>query len=74
MPGVILEQQRPRGRQISSEKCGDQLLIVAATTNRLHFGRPQSGEENQYIRFAYSGINVPDIVDGLARLKDWAES
>ncbi len=43
-------------------------------TNRLHFGRPQSGEENQYIRFAYSGINVPDIVDGLARLKDWAES
>jgi aspartate/methionine/tyrosine aminotransferase len=43
-------------------------------TNRLHFGRPLPGEENQYIRFAYSGINTDDIQEGLALLKDWAEA
>ncbi|RLE16682.1 MAG: aspartate aminotransferase, partial [Actinobacteria bacterium] len=42
-------------------------------TNRLHFGRELEGEQNKYIRLAYSGINVPDIEEGLALLKDWAE-
>ena len=36
---------------------------------RLHFGRALPGETNRYIRFAYSGIDVPDIRDGLAKLK-----
>ncbi len=43
-------------------------------TNRLHFGRPLPGEQNKYIRFAYSGINTDDIQEGLALLKDWAEA
>jgi len=43
-------------------------------TNRLHFGRPVPGETDQYIRFAYSGINPDDIQEGLALLKDWAEA
>jgi aspartate/methionine/tyrosine aminotransferase len=43
-------------------------------TNRLHFGRPLPGEQNKYIRFAYSGINTDDIREGLALLKDWAEA
>jgi len=43
-------------------------------TNRLHFGRPLPDEQNQYIRFAYSGINTDDIQEGLALLKDWAEA
>ena len=43
-------------------------------TNRLHFGRALPGEENQYIRFAYSGINPDDIQEGLALFKDWAEA
>lgn len=38
---------------------------------REHFGRRQPGEERQYIRLAYSGIDVADIRDGLGRLRDW---
>lgn len=41
---------------------------------RRHFGRPQPGEARQYIRLAYSGINTPDIREGLAKLKTWAEA
>jgi aspartate/methionine/tyrosine aminotransferase len=43
-------------------------------TNRLHFGREQPNEPNKYIRFAYSGIDVPDIEEGLGLFKEWAES
>ena len=43
-------------------------------TNRLHFGREQPNEPNKYIRFAYSGIDVPDIEEGLGLFKAWAES
>ena len=42
-------------------------------TSRIHFGRELAGEPNKYIRLAYSGINVPDIEEGLGLLKDWAE-
>jgi aspartate/methionine/tyrosine aminotransferase len=43
-------------------------------TNRLHFGREQPNEHNKYIRFAYSGIDVPDIEEGISLFKEWAES
>ena len=43
-------------------------------TTRRHFGREIPGEANRYIRFAYSGISVPDIKESLALLKDWAEA
>jgi aspartate/methionine/tyrosine aminotransferase len=43
-------------------------------TTRLHFGREIPGEPNRYIRFAYSGIDVPDIEESLAQFKDWAEA
>jgi len=36
---------------------------------RLHFGRPMEGENNRYIRMAYSGIDIPEIKAGLAKLK-----
>jgi len=42
-------------------------------TTRLHFGRELPGEENKYIRLAYSGIDVPDIEASLALFKAWAE-
>ncbi|MEA2058123.1 MAG: aminotransferase class I/II-fold pyridoxal phosphate-dependent enzyme [Actinomycetota bacterium] len=42
--------------------------------NRLHFGRPAPDETGRYIRFAYSGIDVDDIQDGLIRFKEWCES
>jgi len=38
---------------------------------RRHFGRPQPGEVDQYVRFAYSGISVDDIDEGLGRLRTW---
>ncbi|MHC4575573.1 MAG: pyridoxal phosphate-dependent aminotransferase [Planctomycetota bacterium] len=41
---------------------------------RLHFGRPLPGESELYIRFAYSGIDVDDIQEGLTRFKEWLES
>lgn len=41
---------------------------------RRHFGRPQPGEERQYIRFAYSGITTADIREGLGLLQQWIAS
>jgi aspartate/methionine/tyrosine aminotransferase len=40
---------------------------------RLHFGRPLQGEDNYYIRMAYSGINPPEIKEGLGKLKAFIE-
>jgi aspartate/methionine/tyrosine aminotransferase len=41
---------------------------------RRHFGRPQPGEDRFYARFAYSGISVEEIHEGLAELKSWIEA
>ncbi len=41
---------------------------------RRHFGRPQPGEERQYVRFAYSGIELGDITEGLTLLQQWIAS
>ena len=41
---------------------------------REHFGRRQPGEDRQYIRLAYSGIDVANIRDGLGRLREWIET
>ena len=38
---------------------------------REHFGRRLPGEERQYIRLAYSGIETEDIREGLGRLREW---
>ncbi|MHC4564035.1 MAG: hypothetical protein ACYS8X_14855 [Planctomycetota bacterium] len=40
---------------------------------RLHFGRALPGETNRYIRFAYSGIDVDDIREGIGKLKEYFE-
>ncbi len=41
---------------------------------RKHFGRPQPGEQDHYVRFAYSGLSVVDIHEGLAGLRAWVTS
>ncbi|MGA1331603.1 MAG: pyridoxal phosphate-dependent aminotransferase [Ilumatobacteraceae bacterium] len=41
---------------------------------RRHFGRPQPGEERQYIRFAFSGISNQDIKEGLELFGEWIAS
>lgn len=38
---------------------------------RRHFGRPQEGENEQYIRLAFSGIDNSDISDGLKFMGEW---
>ena len=40
---------------------------------RLHFGRELAGERSKYVRFAYSGIDVDQIEEGLGRLKSYLE-
>ncbi|UCE51378.1 MAG: aminotransferase class I/II-fold pyridoxal phosphate-dependent enzyme [Desulfobacterales bacterium] len=41
---------------------------------RLHFGRALKGEKDFYIRLAYSGIDTPEINEGLGRLKVFIEN
>jgi len=41
--------------------------------SREHFGRPLPGEDKIYIRYAYSGINIDQINEGLAALKNFWE-
>ena len=41
---------------------------------RLHFGRPLEGEDNFYIRLAYSGIEPAEIKEGLGKFKAFIES
>ena len=41
---------------------------------RLHFGRPLPGETQNYVRFAYSGINADQIEEGLGKMKAFLES
>ena len=41
---------------------------------RKHFGRPMANETQHYLRFAYSGIDVSDIVEGMASFKQYMES
>ncbi len=41
---------------------------------RVHFGRTLPAERENYIRLAYSGINVPEIKEGIEKLKDYLDS
>ncbi|NNC40551.1 MAG: aminotransferase class I/II-fold pyridoxal phosphate-dependent enzyme [Acidimicrobiia bacterium] len=43
-------------------------------TTRMHFGRSDGNEPNKYVRFAYSGISVPDIEESMVLFKDWCEA
>ena len=42
--------------------------------SRLHFGRPLAGETQFYIRLAYSGIDLPEIREGLTRFRQFVDS
>jgi aspartate/methionine/tyrosine aminotransferase len=41
---------------------------------RDHFGKRLEGEDQEYIRLAFSGIDVDQIEEGLGKLKVWLES
>jgi len=51
--------------------CLENIGVSFCTRN--HFGRPVPGETEYFIRFAYSGISVDDIEEGLAKLKSYFE-
>jgi len=38
---------------------------------RRHFGRPLAGEDDRFVRFAYSGLGVEAIRDGLGAFAEW---
>ena len=44
-----------------------------AVCTRAHFGRPLTDETEYYIRFAYSGIDLPEIEEGLSKFKKYIE-
>ena len=54
----------------------DEALIETSVSfcTRKHFGRLLEGETNHYLRFAYSGIDIDDINEGMARLKIYFEA
>jgi len=73
----------PNVTEIMQRKGFDKIeqLMVGALENsnvsfctREHFGRPLSDETEFYIRFAYSGITVDDINEGMAKLKTYFEA
>jgi len=41
--------------------------------SRMHFGRPLPSETEHYLRLAYSGIDIDQIEEGLARFKSYVE-
>ena len=45
-----------------------------AFCTREHFGSPLNGEDRKYIRFAYSGIPVDKIEEGIQKLKKFLVS
>jgi aspartate/methionine/tyrosine aminotransferase len=38
---------------------------------REHFGTPLPDEDRKYIRFAYSGISIPEIEESMNKLLDY---
>ena len=42
--------------------------------HREHFGRAQPGEEQAYIRLAYSNVTVDEIKVGMQKLRDFLKS
>jgi aspartate/methionine/tyrosine aminotransferase len=50
-------------------------LILSSTgvavCHREHFGSAQPGEKEKYVRFAYSGISIEQIEEGLRKLHDF---
>ena len=38
---------------------------------REHFGTPLENEDRKFIRFAYSGITVLEILEGITKLKNY---
>ncbi|MGO8684384.1 MAG: pyridoxal phosphate-dependent aminotransferase [Thermoleophilia bacterium] len=61
-------------RQITDVEEFRRLLLHetgVSVCSRIHFGRPLAGETQQYVRFAYSGIDTDQIVAGLGLMREF---
>jgi len=72
-PDVTEAMQRKGFAQLSEFATAALQDTGVSFCTRMHFGRPQPGEDRQYIRLAYSGISEELIREGLGRLKSWIE-
>ena len=65
----ITEVYRRKGYQNSTEIRREALEKTGVSfCSREHFGRPLPGEDKVFVRFAYSGIPVDQIEEGIERL------
>jgi aspartate/methionine/tyrosine aminotransferase len=73
-PNVTRIMERKRLTSVADLQVGALHSSGVSFCTRDHFGRPQEGETDFYIRFAYSGITMEDIKEGMVKLKDYFES
>ncbi len=73
-PNVTEIMRRKGFNDISQLQDGALYNTGVSFCTRNHFGRVAPDEKDYFIRFAYSGINIPDIKEGIGRLKTWFEA
>ena len=71
----VTEAMKNKGFTGYQEFIGDVLKRTGVSMcARSHFGKPLPGETRNYLRLAYSGIDLEMIEEGLARFKAYLES
>ncbi len=70
----VTEAMRVKGMNYEEFRRGALHATGVSFCTRGHFGRVLAGETQKYMRFAYSGIDLDEIEEGLNRLKVWVES
>lgn len=73
-PNVTRIMKRKGFTSLSELQAGALKNSGVSFCTREHFGKPQKGETEYYIRLAYSGISEHDIKEGMLKLKEYFES
>ncbi|MEA1881084.1 MAG: aminotransferase class I/II-fold pyridoxal phosphate-dependent enzyme [Candidatus Marinimicrobia bacterium] len=73
-PNVTEIMKRKRFDKIEQLQVGALENSNVSFCTREHFGRPLANEKEFFIRFAYSGITVDDIKEGMAKLQMYFEA
>ena len=72
-PNVTKVMDRKGMQSVEELQNGALVNANVSFCTREHFGRAQDGEQDYYIRLAYSGISNDDIAEGLDSLKKYFE-
>ena len=72
-PNVTKVMDRKGMQSVEELQNGALVNANVSFCTREHFGRAQDGEQDYYIRLAYSGISNDDITEGLDSLKKYFE-